>query len=115
MQMKKIIPAILVMALVMELAGCASAVGSGYGQGGRNTDGRSYSEARADNAITARVNTLLVQDRQIPAMDIQVATRNGVVSLNGTVPSYTLAERAARLAASVEGVNKVLNYLKVSR
>ena len=113
--MKTFIPAILVLALAMELAGCASAVSSGYGQGGLNNDGRSYSEARTDNAITARVNTLLVQDRQIPAMDIDVSTQHGVVSLNGTVPSYTLAERAARLAASVEGVNKVLNYLKVSR
>lgn len=109
MQLKNIIPAIL----VIVLAGCASAVGSGYGQGGQNGDGRSYSEARADNAITARINTLLVQDRQIPAMNIHVTTLNGVVNLNGTVPSRTVAERAARLAASVDGVIKVVNHLRV--
>ncbi len=110
MRMKHIIPAIL----VLMLAGCASAVGSGYGQGGLNDDGRSYSEARADNAITAKVNTLLVQDRWIPAMDIRVTTRNGVVTLNGTMPSRALAERAARLAASVDGVNKVVNQFRVA-
>lgn len=108
--MKNILPAIL----VIVLAGCASAVGSGYGQGGLNGDGRSYSEARADNAITARVNTLLVQDRQIPAMNIKVSTRNGVVTLDGTVPNRALAERAARLSASVSGVIKVVNHLSIT-
>lgn len=108
--MKNIIPAIL----LLMLTACASAVGSGYGQGGLNEDGRSYREARADNAITARVNTLLVQDRVIPAMNIDVSTLNRVVKLEGTVPSRTLAERAARLAASVDGVHKIVNHLTVA-
>lgn len=107
--MKNAFPAIL----VVMLTGCASAVGSGYGQGGFNDDGRSYSEARADNTITARVNTALVQDRQIPAMNIKVTTRNGVVSLNGTVPTREVAERAARLSASVKGVTRVVNHLRI--
>lgn len=108
--MKNIIPAILVIAL----AGCAGAVGSGYGQGGLNGDGRSYSEARADNNITAQVNMLLVQDREIPAMDIDVTTLNGVLTLSGTVPSHALIGRAGQLAASVDGVVKVINHLRVS-
>lgn len=112
--MRKIIPAILVIALVAALAGCASAVGSGYGQGGLNGDGRSYSDARDDNTITAKVNTLLVRDQDIPAMNIDVSTLNGVVSINGTVPTHALAERAARLAASVDGVKNVLNHLRVA-
>lgn len=107
--MKGIIPTIM----VVLLAGCASAVSSGYGQGGLNSDGRSYREARADNTITASVNTLLVQDRQIPAMDIEVVTLYRVVTLSGSVPSRNLAERATRLAASVEGVAKVVNHLRI--
>ncbi len=110
MSMKYLFPALLVIAL----AGCASAVGSGYGQGGLNGDGRSYSEARADNLITARVNTLLVQDRQIPAMNIKVMTYNGVVTLSGTLPSRTQVQRAEKLTASVEGVTKVVNRLRVA-
>lgn len=110
MQVKIVIPAIL----VIVLTGCASAVGSGYGQGGLSSDGRSYSKAREDNTITARVNSLLVQDRQITAMNIEVTTRNGVVTLTGTVPSRSLSERAARLAASVEGVKTVVNHLRVA-
>jgi hyperosmotically inducible protein len=98
--------------LVLLLAGCATGVSSGYGQGGRNADGRSYSEARADNMLSARVNTLLVQDRQIPAMAIRVSTRDGVVTLTGRVPSRAVAERAERLAASVDGVVAVVNHLQ---
>lgn len=112
--MNEKVPAIVALMLVVALAGCASAVGSGYGQGGMSSDGRSYSEARADNAITAKVNTLLVQDRQIPAMDIEVSTRNRVVTLSGTVPSRELAYRAGQLAASVEGVYQVVNRLRVA-
>jgi len=104
-----------VITLVVVLAGCASAVGSGYGQGGRDSDGRSYAETRADNTLTARVNTLLVQDRQIPAMDITVTTRHGVVTLNGLVPSYNVVVRAGRLAASVQGVVSVNNRLRARR
>ena len=110
MQMKSMLPAIL----VIVLTGCATAVGTGYGQGGLSGDGRTYSEARADNAITARVNTLLVQDPEIPAMHIAVSTRNGVVTLRGKVPTYTLARRAVGLAALVDGVVKVNNELRVA-
>lgn len=101
--------------LVTVLAGCASAIGSGYGRGGHEVDGRSYEEARTDNTITARVNTLLVKDRQISAMGITVRTLRGVVTLEGEVPSRYMAARAARLAASVTGVVSVLNRLQVRR
>ncbi|MGM0594481.1 MAG: BON domain-containing protein [Pseudomonadota bacterium] len=97
------------------LAGCASAVSSGYGQGGRSSDGRSYQEAHRDNRISAAVNRLLVGDRQVSAMDIDVATRDGVVTLVGTVADTTVARRAERLATSVEGVVQVINRLRVAR
>jgi osmotically-inducible protein OsmY len=101
------------LALVLLLAGCAGAVGSGYGQGGRAGDGRSYTEARADNTLTARVNTLLVQDRSVSAMSITVTTRDRVVTLSGEVASRAEALRAERLAASVDGVAAVVNRLRV--
>ncbi len=105
---------IILIVMVMVLAGCATAVGSGYGQGGLNSDGRSYSEARADNAVTAGVITRLVEDPVIPAMNIEVSTRHGVVTLHGTVPSRVLSRRAARLASEVEGVVKVNNELRLA-
>lgn len=101
------------LSLVLLLTACAGAVGSGYGHGGRTTDGRSYADARADNNLTARINTLLVKDRAIPAMAITVTTLNKVVTLAGDVPSRTIALRAERLAASVSGVTSVINHLRV--
>jgi osmotically-inducible protein OsmY len=101
--------------LAMWLAGCAAAVSSGYGQGGRSADGRSYAEAQADNRITAAVNAALVRERDLPAMDIDVHTRNGVVTLSGNVPSAALARRAGQLAAAVPEVARVDNRLRVTR
>ena len=97
------------------LTGCASAIGGGYGQGGRAADGRSYAEARADNRISAAVTTVLVRDRQVPAMGIEVSTLNGAVTLSGRVPSSATAQRAAHLAATVAGVVRVDNRLRIGR
>ena len=106
----------MLMAVVaLWLGGCASAVTSGYGQGGRDPYGRSYEEARADNLISAAVTSALVRDPKVPAIDINVKTLNGVVTLTGSVPSRTIAARAEHLAADVEKVERVDNRLRVSR
>jgi osmotically-inducible protein OsmY len=97
--------------LALWLGGCASAVSSGYGQGGRDADGRSYTEARADNKLSAAVTSALVRDKSVSAMDINVRTRNGVVILNGSVPSRSAMVRAAELAGAVVGVKQVDNRL----
>jgi hyperosmotically inducible protein len=101
--------------MVSVLGGCASAISSGYGQGGRDADGRSYAEARADNQITADVTAALVRDREVPAMDIDVQTLHGVVTLSGSVPSGTVSRRAGRIAAAVSGVAGVKNLLRIGR
>lgn len=106
---------VAVWVLAMTLSACATAVSSGYGQGGRDSDGRAYSEAYGDNQISAAVNTLLVQDSQIRASDIRVGTRDGVVTLDGKVASSAQARRAASLAASVGGVSRVVNRLSVGQ
>lgn len=104
-----------IVVLLTGLYGCASAISSGYGQGGRDTDGRSYAEARRDNQISAAVTDQLVQDRSISAMDIDVTTTNGVVTLTGVAANSAVASRAAQLAARVDGVAQVVNNLRVLR
>lgn len=103
----------LLVAVVMSLGACASAVSSGYGQGGRDSSDRSYAEARADNRISAAVTSALVRDRGVPAMDIEVRTLHGVVTLEGTVASATIASRAERIAAATSGVKRVVNRLRL--
>lgn len=98
--------------MVLSLYGCATAVSGGYGQGGQDVDGRSFQEARVDNQITGAVTTLLVRDKQVPAIDIDVRTFNGVVTLVGSVPDLEAARRAEEIAASVPGVERVVNRLQ---
>lgn len=98
--------------LLLALNGCATAVSGGYGQGGQNDDGRSFQEAREDNRITGEVTMLLVRDKQVPALEIDVRTRDGVVTLVGRVPDRAAARRAEELSASVPGVERVVNRLQ---
>lgn len=102
------------MMVVMALHGCATGVAAGYGQGGRDADGRTYQEARADNRITAAVNTALVREA-LPALNIDVQTLNGVVTLSGRVTDYEVALRAAAVARNVPGVKEVRNQLRIAR
>ncbi len=113
--MRYLIRALLILSLLAGLAGCASAISSGYGQGGRDAGGRSYAEARADNRISAEVISGLVDDRRVPAMGIKVRTRNAVVTLSGTVPSASALRRAGEIAAAVAGVVSVDNRLRIER
>lgn len=106
---------LLVVIVAVWLSGCASAVSSGYGQGGRNADGRSYADSRGDNLISAAVTTALVRDRAVAAMKIDVQTLNGVVILSGSVPSTATSQRAARVAAAVDKVKRVDNRLRIAR
>jgi len=101
--------------LAAGLYGCASAVSSGYGQGGQDASGRSYAEARLDNQISAAVTDSLVQDRWVSAMDIDVSTINGVVTLNGVVETTAMSTRASQLASRIDGVVQVINNLRIQR
>ena len=105
----------LSMMLVAWLSGCASAVSSGYGQGGHDANGRSYTASRADNLISAAVTSALVRDRAVPAMNVNVRTLNGVVTLRGSVPSKSVAQRAERIAATTDKVKRVENRLRITR
>ena len=64
-----------------------------------------------DAAITTAVKAKLIADPAISALKIDVDTKAGVVTLNGTAPSDAAKEQAAKLAASSENVSSVTNNL----
>jgi hyperosmotically inducible periplasmic protein len=70
--------------------------------------------AVADTAVTAMVKTRLAGDSTVPASDIQVTTNNGVVVLEGTVPSDYVKSTAGSVARSVDGVARVDNNLIIA-
>ena len=67
----------------------------------------------SDASITAQVKTGLAKDSDLSALKIDVDTRSGVVTLNGTAPSDAARERAAAIAREVKGVSAVINHLTV--
>lgn len=104
---------IISVVMVLLLAGCASGTLLGAGQGGQAADGRSYEDARADSLLSAAVTKLLVRDTQVKAADINVATRDGVVTLSGQVPEQRMVDRAVMLVRSIDGVKQVVSQLRV--
>lgn len=64
-----------------------------------------------DTAITTKVKTELLAKEDVNGTAISVDTKNGQVTLSGTVPPAQIA-RAEQIARSVEGVRDVVNQLK---
>ena len=76
--------------------------------------GPSVHDTIDDAAITARVQTALLNDPDIGASKIGVRTRSGVVALSGTLASKTEQNRALALVHQVPGVRDVQDLIQVS-
>lgn len=66
-----------------------------------------------DTAITARVKTALLADKQVSGMAINVETFKGTVQLSGFANSTQEKEKAAEVARSVSGVKSVKNDIRL--
>jgi len=69
--------------------------------------------AASDTAITTKVKAGLVAEPDLSGMQIEVDTKGGVVMLSGVVASKAEADRAAKVAKSIDGVTSVKNTIKV--
>jgi hyperosmotically inducible protein len=74
-------------------------------------DDRSVSTKFDDASITTGVKTKFINDEQVDALNINVDTYEGVVTLNGSVPSRRVEDRAIQIARSVKGVKGVRSKL----
>jgi len=74
---------------------------------------RSLGTVIDDATITAAVKLKLAKDDLVSAYKIDVDTKNGMVTLTGTVKSELEARRAIELAELVEGVKRVSSVLTV--
>ena len=66
-----------------------------------------------DATISNKVRAQLIGDSELNVFQIDVETFKGVVQLSGFVNSATAKERAARVAAGVQGVKEIRNNLIV--
>ncbi|TFW33493.1 BON domain-containing protein [Massilia horti] len=69
--------------------------------------------AANDTAITSKVKADLATEPDLKSLSIHVKTENGVVMLSGFVDSKDEADRAIKVARSVEGVTSVKSAIKV--
>lgn len=77
-------------------------------------DGRTAGQAIDDAAITASIKAKLLADDRTKGFDVNVDTRNGVVTLRGGADSAEAKAAAGELAGQAEGVVLIKNELVVA-
>ena len=70
-------------------------------------------DAVEDGTITTKITAELLTDPDVKSLHIDVDTKGGVVTLQGTVPSAANLSRAERIATDTQGVKSVDNRLVV--
>ena len=70
-------------------------------------------EQMHDTGITSKIKAKFVGDPDVKALDIGVATEEGVVYLTGRVENQFQKDEAERIARETDGVKDVVNNIKV--
>jgi hypothetical protein len=68
---------------------------------------------RTDTDVSASIKAKLAQDDLVKARDINVTTRDHVVTLSGDVENLAAKQRAVQLARDARGVDRVVDNLRV--
>src|SRR5690606_30680972 len=102
MRALKNLSGILAAAALVIASGCAS-----------TENQKSTGEYIDDAAITAKVETALIRDDSLDAIDINIETYKGVVQVSGVVDDREDMREAEEVARNVKGVVRVENDLRV--
>jgi hyperosmotically inducible protein len=71
-------------------------------------------EALGDGALTAKIKAKMALDDTVKALDLNVDTVNGEVTIRGTVRSTAERERALALARETTGVRRVIDKTTIA-
>jgi hyperosmotically inducible periplasmic protein len=78
--------------------------------------GDAAAQAVSDTWITTKVKSVLLADSDAKGLDVEVHTKDGVVTLEGVLASQESIDHVKKLAGQVEGVKRVEAYrLTVAR
>jgi hyperosmotically inducible periplasmic protein len=80
---------------------------------GSSPHSRSTGRAVDDAWITSKVKSSLLADNLVSGTDVSVETYQGKVMLSGFVDAESQIDRAVEIAESTEGVQRVVNNLKL--
>lgn len=100
MNMKSILAAALLGCSVLAAGGCAA-----------DGNSRSTGDVVDDSAITTKVKSALLAEKDVNSFDIKVKTFDGTVQLSGFVDSQWQIDKAVQVATAVHGVRHVTNDL----
>jgi len=97
------------------IGGCAAALVGGAGAGGYyvGKDERDAGTILNDASITSSINSKFLATKGIRTFDINVDTFNGVVVLQGEVPSVAIKNKVIAICNKTKGVTKVVSKLKI--
>lgn len=70
-------------------------------------------ESLAEAGITGKIKAKMALDDTIKARRIDVSTRDGVVTVSGSVSSIAEHDRALALARETNGVTRVVDHLRI--
>lgn len=70
-------------------------------------------EFLSDSALTAKVKTALIAEKDLKSMAIDVDSKDGVVTLKGELPNAASVAQAETATKAVKGVKEVHNNLRV--
>ena len=71
--------------------------------------------AKSDVGITTSVKSRLAADDTVKAYQINVDTKEGVVTLSGEVPSQAAKDTAVQVARATDGVVSVVDNMTIAR
>ena len=71
--------------------------------------------ANGDDALSAKVESQFSSDTQVKGAAIEVTAKNGVVLLQGTVPTTAAKQRALTLTRGTDGVTQVVDRILVGK
>jgi hyperosmotically inducible periplasmic protein len=76
--------------------------------------GRAAGQPVDDTWVTTKIQSKFFLEQQVKGSDVDVATRDGVVTLRGAVESDQARQTAETIARETEGVSRVVNELRVA-
>lgn len=76
-------------------------------------DGAENKQAAADSAITAKIKSKYLVEKNLSSFKVSVETKDNTVILSGFIDSAEQKARAEKIATSVDGVKSVKNALVV--
>jgi len=77
--------------------------------------GQAIADATANARITGTIKSKLIAEPGISALNINVDTTDGLVTLSGTAKSEEEVAKAVKIALETEGVHKVVSTLQVKQ